>query len=186
MSRVGRKPIPLPKDVKVLIESDRVDVEGPRGKITTALPGGITAAVEDGQLRAQRNSDQKTVAALHGLVRSLLANAVTGVTQGFRRELDIIGIGYKAEVKKDAVLFSLGYSHPIEYPVPQGLKVTVEKINKTLQNYVVTVIVEGSDRQKVGQVAANIRSLRPPDPYKGKGVRYTGEVIKLKVGKKGA
>ena len=186
MSRVGKKPIELPKEVKVQIDDGLVNVEGPRGKLTTPLPAGISCAVEGGQLLALRGSEDKRSGALHGLVRSLLANAVHGVTQGFRRELDIIGIGYKAEVKKEAVVFALGYSHPIEYPVPQGIKVTVEKTNKTLQNYVSTVIIEGSDRQKVGQMAANIRDLRPPDPYKGKGVRYAGEQIKLKVGKKGA
>ena len=186
MSRVGKKPIPLPKEVKVNIGKTEVEVQGPRGKLTTTLPYGINCAVENGQLLAQRSNNSKNQMSLHGLARSLLANAVFGVTRGFRRELDIVGIGFKAEVKKDAVLFSLGYSHPIEYPVPTGIKISVEKVTKPLQNYVGTVIIEGTDRQKVGQVAADIRGLRLPDPYKGKGVRYVGEHIKLKVGKKGA
>ena len=186
MSRVGKKPITLPKEVKVLVSEARVDVEGPKGKISTPIPPGISCAVQEGRLLAQRSGEGRSVRALHGLVRSLLANAVAGVTQGFRRELDIVGIGFKAEVRKDAVLFALGYSHPIEYPIPKGIKVTVEKGARTIQNYVGTVIVEGSDKQQVGQLAANIRALRRPDPYKGKGVRYAGEYIKLKVGKKGA
>ncbi|MBI3939965.1 MAG: 50S ribosomal protein L6 [Acidobacteria bacterium] len=186
MSRVGKKPIPLPKDVKVNVTKTTVEVQGPKGTLTTPLPYGIRCAVENGRLQAERSNNSKSQMALHGLVRSLLANAVTGVTQGFKRELDIVGIGFKADVKKDAVLLSLGYSHPIEYPVPRGITITVEKVARPIQNYVGTLIVEGSDRQKVGQVAADIRSLRNPDPYKGKGVRYVGEQIKLKVGKKGA
>lgn len=186
MSRIGKKPITLPKDVKVNVGKTEVEVQGPKGKISTPLPHGITCAVENGQLVAHRANNSKPQLALHGLVRSLLANAVHGVTTGFKRELDIVGIGFKAEVKKNAVLFSLGYSHPIEYPIPEGIKISVEKANKPLQNYVGTITVEGSDRQKVGQIAANMRSLRLPDPYKGKGIRYVDEQIKLKVGKKGA
>ncbi|MBI2821651.1 MAG: 50S ribosomal protein L6 [Acidobacteria bacterium] len=186
MSRIGKKPIRLPKEVKVNIAPTEVEVQGPRGKISTPLPYGISCLVEDAQLLTRRSNDSKPQMALHGLVRSLLANAVSGVTQGFRRELDIVGIGFKAEVKKDAVSFSLGYSHPIEFPVPDGIKISMEKGARTLQNYVGTLTVEGIDRQKVGQVAADIRSLRPPDPYKGKGIRYSGEQIRLKVGKKGA
>ncbi|HEY3130104.1 MAG TPA: 50S ribosomal protein L6 [Acidobacteriota bacterium] len=186
MSRIGKKPITIPKDVKISVGKATVEVQGPKGKITTTLPHGITCAVENGQLLAQRANNSKPQLALHGLVRSLLANAVHGVTTGFKKELDIVGIGFKAEVKKSGVLFSLGYSHPIEYPIPAGIKVSVEKANKALQNYVGTITIEGSDRQQVGQIAANIRSLRKPDPYKGKGIRYVDEQIKLKVGKKGA
>ncbi|HEY2930496.1 MAG TPA: 50S ribosomal protein L6 [Acidobacteriota bacterium] len=186
MSRIGKKPIAIPKDVKVNVGKTEVEVQGPKGKLVTPLPYGITCSVEDGRLLAHRANNSKPQLALHGLVRSLLSNAVTGVTQGFRRELDIVGIGFKAEVKKNAVLFSLGYSHPIEYPIPEGIKVSVERGTKPIQNYVGTITVEGSDRQKVGQIAANIRSLRSPDPYKGKGIRYVEEQIKLKVGKKGA
>jgi large subunit ribosomal protein L6 len=186
MSRIGKKPIALAKDVKVTIGKTEVEVVGPKGKIMTALPYGISCELDDGNLVTNRANNSKPQMALHGLVRSLLANAVTGVTQGFKRELDIVGIGFKAEVKKNAVLFTLGYSHPIEYPIPEGIKVSIDKVTKPLQNYVGTITVEGSDRQKVGQVAANMRSLRSPDPYKGKGIRYVDEQIKLKVGKKGA
>ncbi|MBI4455730.1 MAG: 50S ribosomal protein L6 [Acidobacteria bacterium] len=186
MSRVGKKPIALPEGVKVDITKRQVEIQGPKGRIATLLPDGIRCMVQNSQLLAQRSNDSKSQMALHGMVRSLLANAVAGVTRGFRRELDVLGIGFKAELKKDTVLFSLGYSHSIEYAIPEGIKITVEKATKTLQNYVGTIMVEGSDRQKVGQVAADIRSLRPPDPYKGKGIRYVGEQIKLKVGKKGA
>lgn len=186
MSRIGKKPIPIPKDVKVGVGKTEVEVQGPKGKLTTLLPYGITCRLEDGQLLAQRANNSKPQMALHGLARSLLANAVHGVTTGFKKELDIVGIGFKAEVKKNAVLFSLGYSHPIEYPIPEGIKISIEKGAKTIQNYVGTITVEGSDRQQVGQVAANIRALREPDPYKGKGIRYAAEYVKLKVGKKGA
>lgn len=188
MSRVGKKPIPLPESVrgKVKITKTSVEVPGPKGTILTALPYGIGCTLEESNLQVHRANNSKTQMALHGLVRALLANAVTGVTQGFKVQLDIVGIGFKADLKKDAVLFSLGYSHPIEYPIPSGIKISVEKVVKPLQNYIGTLTVEGSDRQKVGQVAADIRALRRPDPYKGKGVRYVGEQIKLKVGKKGA
>jgi len=186
MSRIGKKPITIPTNVKVDIGKTEIQIQGPKGKLTTPLPYGISCSMEDGQLQTHRANNSKPQLALHGLVRSLLSNAVTGVTNGFRRELDIVGIGFKAEVKKNAVLFSLGFSHPIEYPIPEGIKVTVEKGTKPIQNYVGTITIEGSDRQKVGQIAANMRSLRSPDPYKGKGIRYVEEQIKLKVGKKGA
>ena len=162
MSRIGKKPIPLPKGVTVKIEGGAVAVQGPKGKLETPLPRGIRMEQQDGHLVAIRENDSQ--AALHGLARALVNNAVEGVTKGWTRELEIVGIGYRAELKgKGTVVFNLGYSHPIEYPLPSGI-----------------------DRQKVGQVAAEMRSLRPPDPYKNKGVRYAGERLKKKVGKTGA
>jgi len=176
MSRIGRKPIPIPKGVKVNIQDRAVLVEGPKGKLTTPLPEGIVCELKDSTVALERQSDSQ--AALHGLARSLLANAVTGVTSGFEKELDIVGIGYRAESRGRMVVFNLGYSHPIEFPLPEGISVTVTKQTR--------LVVSGIDRQKVGQVAANMRRLRPPDPYKQKGVRYVGERLKKKVGKTGA
>jgi large subunit ribosomal protein L6 len=178
MSRIGKKPIPLPKGVTVKIEGNTVAVQGPKGKLDTLVPAGIRVEQQDGTLVALRENDSQ--AALHGLARALVNNAVEGVTKGWTRELEIVGIGYRAELKaKSTVVFSLGYSHPIEYPLPSGVDVTVDPKQTKLS-------VTGIDRQKVGQVAAEMRSLRPPDPYKNKGVRYAGERLKKKVGKTGA
>ncbi|HVF92350.1 MAG TPA: 50S ribosomal protein L6 [Blastocatellia bacterium] len=183
MSRIGKKPIAMPKGVKVNINDGTIEVSGPKGTLQTAVPEGIKFRVDGDQLIAERESDDK--AALHGLARALVQNAVTGVTDGFTRQLDIVGVGYKAEVQKNRVMFNLGYSHPIEFPIPKGIEVRVERINKPIQQYQTTVTVTGIDRQQVGQVAAHMRSLRKPDPYKGKGVRYTNEILKLKPGKTG-
>jgi large subunit ribosomal protein L6 len=178
MSRIGRKPIPLPKGVAVKIEGGVVNVQGPKGKLDTQLPRGIRMEQQDGNLVAIRENDSQ--AAVHGLARALVNNAVEGVTKGWTRELEIVGIGYRAELKgKNTVVFSLGYSHPIEYPLPVGIEAAVDPKQTKLS-------VTGIDRQKVGQVAAEMRSLRPPDPYKNKGVRYAGERLKKKVGKTGA
>ncbi len=178
MSRIGKKPIAIPPNVKVTIEGNVVAVQGPKGRLETRLPGGITVAQQDGHIVATRNNDSQ--AALHGLVRALLNNAVTGVTRGWSRDLEIVGIGYRAELKgKSTVVFTLGYSHPIEVPLPSGIEVAVDPKQTKLT-------VSGIDRQKVGQVAADMRALRPPDPYKNKGVRYAGERLKKKVGKTGA
>ena len=178
MSRIGRKPIPLPKGVAVKIEGSVVGVQGPKGKLDTQLPRGIRVEQQDGNLVAIRENDSQ--AAVHGLARALVNNAVEGVTKGWTRELEIVGIGYRAELKgKSTVVFSLGYSHPIEYPLPAGIEASVDPKQTKLS-------VTGIDRQKVGQVAAEMRSLRPPDPYKNKGVRYVGERLKKKVGKTGA
>jgi len=178
MSRIGRKPIPLPKGVTVKIEGNTVAVQGPKGKLDTQVPAGIRVEQQDGHLVALRENDSQ--AALHGLARALVNNAVEGVTKGWTRELEIVGIGYRAELKaKTTVVFSLGYSHPIEYPLPAGIEVTIDPKQTKLT-------VTGIDRQRVGQVAAEMRSLRPPDPYKNKGVRYSGEHLKKKVGKTGA
>jgi large subunit ribosomal protein L6 len=178
MSRIGKKPIALPQGVKVRVEDNVVAVEGPKGKVETHLPTGVKLEQKDGQVLAVRQDDSK--AAVHGLVRALVSNAVQGVTQGWSRELEIVGIGYRAELKgKGTVVFSLGYSHPIEFPLPSGIDVAVDAKQTRLT-------VSGVDRQKVGQVAADMRALRPPDPYKNKGVRYAGERLKKKVGKTGA
>jgi large subunit ribosomal protein L6 len=178
MSRIGKKPIPLPKGVTVKIEGSTVAVQGPKGKLDTQLPAGIRVEQQNGDLVAIRENDSQ--AALHGLVRALVNNAVEGVTKGWTRELEIVGIGYRAEMKgKGTVVFSLGYSHPIEYPLPSGIDVAVDPKQTR-------ITVSGIDRQKVGQVAAEMRGLRPPDPYKNKGVRYAGERLKKKVGKTGA
>ena len=178
MSRIGRKPIPLPKGVTIKVEGNTIAVQGPKGKVDTVIPDGIRMEQKDGELLAIRENDSQ--AAVHGLARALVNNAVEGVTKGWTRELDIVGIGYRAEMKgKNMVVFTLGYSHPIEYPLPSGIDVGVDAKQTHLT-------VTGIDRQKVGQVAAEMRSLRPPDPYKNKGVRYVGERLKKKVGKTGA
>ena len=178
MSRIGKKPIQVPKGVTVKIASDAVEVQGPKGKLRQAVPPGIVFAQEDGSLVAKLEREDASLRKFHGLARSLVANAVTGVSEGFKKELDIVGIGYRAELKGQQVHFALGYSHPIVFNIPAGVDVAVEK-----QTH---LTITGVDRQAVGQVAANIRSMRKPDPYKQKGVRYTGEVLKKKVGKTGA
>jgi large subunit ribosomal protein L6 len=178
MSRIGKKPIALPKGVSVTIDGQRVTVQGPKGKLATQVPSGIRVEQQDGHLVALRENDSQ--AALHGLTRALVNNAVEGVTKGWVRELEIVGIGYRAEMKgKGIVVFNLGYSHPIEYPLPSGIDVAIDPKQTRLT-------ISGIDRQKVGQVAAEMRALRPPDPYKNKGVRYLGERLKKKVGKTGA
>jgi large subunit ribosomal protein L6 len=178
MSRIGKKPITLPKGVSVKMVQGRVEVQGPKGKVSQYIPPGITIAQDDGTLVAKTERDEPALGKFHGLARSLVANAVTGVTEGFKKELDIVGIGYRAEVKGKQVVFALGYSHPIVFDIPNGIEIGIEK-----QTH---ITVTGVDRQLVGQVAANIRRMRKPDPYKQKGVRYTGEQLKKKVGKTGA
>ncbi len=178
MSRIGKKPIVLPKDVKVQVNGGIVAVQGPKGKVETLLPAGIRLEQKDGTLTAVRDNDSQ--AAVHGLARALVNNAVEGVTKGWQRDLEIVGVGYRAEMKgKGMVVFSLGFSHPIEYPLPTGVTAAVDAKQTR-------ITLDGIDRQKVGQVAAEMRSLRPPDPYKNKGVRYSGEKLKKKVGKTGA
>lgn len=178
MSRIGRKPIPIPKGVTVQVASGAVEVQGPKGKLRQAFPASIVFEMADGHLVAKRASDEPAFRKLHGLARSLVANAVTGVTQGFKRELDIVGVGYRAELKGQQVVLALGYSHAVVFDIPAGITIAIEK-----QTH---LTVTGVDRQLVGQVAANLRRLRKPDPYKQKGVRYTGEVLKKKAGKTGA
>ena len=178
MSRIGRKPIPLASGVKVSVADGGVAVEGPKGKLSVPLPGGIAARVDDGRVLVERSEDTPRERALHGLVRSLIANAVFGVKDGFTKELEIQGIGYKAAVEGKDVVLSLGFSHPVRFSMPEGVQITVDKQ--------VRLIVKGADKQAVGQVAADLRSLRPPDVYKGKGIRYAGEYVRKKVGKAGA
>jgi large subunit ribosomal protein L6 len=175
MSRVGKKPIPLPQGVKITI-GDRLQVEGPKGKLSVPIPAGIRVEQKDKTLELVRESDKQ--AALHGLTRALAANAVQGVSTGFTRELDIVGTGFKADVKGQIATFILGYSHPIEYLLPKGIEMKVDKATH--------LIVSGYDKEMLGHVCSQIRALRPPDPYKNKGVRYTGEVLRKKAGKSGA
>src|SRR5580704_17824044 len=176
MSRIGNKPIDVPAGVKIQLSPSAVGVQGPKGKLSVPLPRGIKFEQKDAILTAVRENDSQK--ALHGLARALVANAVTGVTTGFKKELDIVGVGYRAELKGKNVVFNLGYSHQIEFPVPEGIQITVDK-----QTH---MTVTGADRALVGQVCANLRGLRPPDPYKQKGVRITGERLKKKAGKAGA
>jgi large subunit ribosomal protein L6 len=178
MSRIGKKPIPIPKGVTVRLDGRVVEVQGPKGKLRQATPPGIAFELSGAELRAVPERPDPALGKFHGLARSLVANAVEGVANGFRRELDIVGIGYRAEVKGRQVVFALGYSHPIVLDIPAGIEITVDKNTH--------LTVTGADRQLVGQVAADIRAFRKPDPYKQKGVRYTGEVLKKKVGKTGA
>ena len=175
MSRIGKKLIPLPSGVKIAI-GEQLEVTGPKGKLTVPIPAGITVEQSPGKLEIKRASDEH--AALHGLTRALAANAVQGVSTGFVRELDIVGIGYRADVKGQIATFTLGYSHPIEVLLPPGVELKIDK-----QTH---LVLSGYDRQLLGQVAANIRALRKPDPYKNKGIRYTGEALRKKVGKTGA
>ena len=178
MSRIGKKPIVIPKGVKVDTEPGAVHVQGPKGKLRQPLPAGIGFEVDGDQLHARTLREDPQLGKFHGLARSLVANAVRGVTEGFRKDLDIVGVGYRAEVKGKQVHFALGYSHPIVFDIPAGIDIAIDK-----QTH---LTVTGIDRQLVGQVAADIRSLRKPDPYKQKGVRYTGEILKKKAGKTGA
>jgi large subunit ribosomal protein L6 len=176
MSRIGRKPITVPAGVKVQLGGAAVEVQGPKGRLSIPLPRGIRFEQKDGVLQAIRDAEEYR--ALHGLARALVANAVRGVSEGFKKDLDIVGVGYRAELKGKTVVFALGYSHPVEFPVPEGIQVTVEKQTR--------LSVSGADRAQVGQVAADIRGLRPPDPYKQKGIRLVGERLKKKAGKAGA
>ncbi len=179
MSRIGKKPIPVPKGVTVTVGPDVVEVKGPKGSLKQRVPPGIKFEVNGAELNARLEREDPELNKFHGLARSLMANAVTGVTEGFKKELDIVGVGYRAELKGKQIHFALGYSHPIVFDIPTGIDIAVD-------NKLTHIIVTGADRQLVGQVAANIRRMRKPDPYKQKGVRYTGEVLKKKVGKTGA
>jgi large subunit ribosomal protein L6 len=178
VSRIGKMPVAIPKGVEVKADRELVRVKGPKGELTNRIPTGLSVRVEGGQVLVGRANDEKAQRALHGLLRSLVANSVEGVTKGFSRDLEIVGVGYKAEVKGKAVVFSLGYSHPVNFPIPEGINVALDaKAGK--------LTVSGADRQKVGQTAAEIRKLRVPDPYKAKGIKYADEVIRRKVGKAG-
>jgi large subunit ribosomal protein L6 len=176
MSRIGKKEIPLPRGVEVSQTENAVVVKGPKGSLTTAKIPGITMNVENNVVKFERRDEEGRTRAFHGLMRALVANNVKGVSEGFKRELDIVGVGYRAEVKGREVVFQLGYSHPVRFSIPEGIEITVD--GKTGH-----ITITGIDRQKVGQTAAEIRSLREPDPYKGKGIKYSDEVIRRKAGK---
>jgi large subunit ribosomal protein L6 len=176
MSRIGKKEIPLPKGVEVRQDGGAVVVKGPKGSLTTDLVPGIGVKVENNVVAFTRADDEKRTRAFHGLVRALVANNVRGVSEGFRKELDIVGVGYRAEVKGKEVVFQLGYSHPVRFPIPAGIDIAVDAKSGH-------ITITGIDKQKVGQTAAEIRSLREPDPYKGKGIKYSNEVIRRKAGK---
>jgi large subunit ribosomal protein L6 len=178
MSRIGRQAIGIPSGVTVNVAEGEIQVKGPKGNLSCAIPEGIAAQVEDGSLSFQRPDDSKPARSRHGLARSLASNMVIGVSEGFTKRLEIEGVGYRAEVKGKVLNLLLGFSHPVDVPIPEGLSVTVEANTK--------VSIEGADKGAVGQFAADVRSLRPPEPYKGKGVRYDDERIRRKVGKAGS
>ena len=186
MSRVGRRPIVIPAGVQVDIEASRVVVQGPKGTLETSIPAGIKLEFKDGVAEAKRTVENKKTRALHGLFRSLVANAVWGVAKGFSKELDLVGIGYRAVIQDKALNLSVGFSHQVEFAFPEGIEITVDNTRKNIPNHVATMVVSGIDKGQVGQVAADIRKIRPPDAYKGKGIRYADEVVRTKVGKKGA
>ncbi len=181
MSRVGKKPITIPKGVDVQVAGESVTVKGPKGSVTTPILAGISIEKKDGVLNVVRGGEEKKDKALHGLNRALLQNAVLGVTDGFKREIDLVGIGFKAEVKGKNVVFSVGFSHQVTFPMPEGIKVDVAPDAKAKD--ITHVIVTGVDKQRVGQTATEIRGIRPPDPYKLKGFRFVGEILKKKAGK---
>ncbi|MEL7058689.1 MAG: 50S ribosomal protein L6 [Acidobacteriota bacterium] len=178
MSRIGKQPVEVPKGANVKIENGVFIAEGPKGKVITRMHPECPVEIEGGTIRVSRNGNSGPVRAKHGLVRALVQNAITGVTQGFKKELEVVGVGYRGEMKGKEAHFALGFSHPVVYPVPEGIEIDIDKNNK--------ITITGADRQRVGQVAAEIRALRPPDPYKAKGIRYSGEHIRRKVGKAGA
>jgi large subunit ribosomal protein L6 len=176
MSRIGKKPIPIPAGVKIAVGPDRVSAEGPKGKLSQPVPRGLTATVDDGHVRIGRSSDERTMRALHGLTRSLVANMVTGVKDGFERKLEIVGIGYRAQLQGRNIQLALGYSHPVVFPLPEGVTAEIERQT--------VITLRAADKALLGQTAATLRALRKPDPYKGKGIKYADEVIRRKVGKK--
>ncbi len=178
MSRIGKKPIEIPEKVSVNITNGKITLKGPLGELDWVFPSRIKVSQEGNALIIERGSDEKSDRALHGLTRSIISNMVNGVSQGYTKVLSIVGVGYKAQILENKIVFSLGYSHPVEFPMPDGIKATVDQ--KQVQ-----LTLTGIDKQKIGQFAANIRTLRPPDVYKGKGIRHAGERLKLKVGKAG-
>ncbi|MCC6130331.1 MAG: 50S ribosomal protein L6 [Acidobacteria bacterium] len=181
MSRIGKKPIVLPKGVEVKVEAGAVMVKGPKGSLSTPVLAGMQVGVKDGKVEVTRQGDEKQDRAFHGLNRALLQNAVLGVTEGYTKKIDLVGVGYKAEVKGNDVVFSCGYSHPVVFPMPAGIKIDVAADAKAKE--VTHITVTGADKQKVGQVAKQIREIKPPDPYKLKGFRFVGEILKKKAGK---
>ena len=185
MSRVGKKPITIPSGVTVTINESEMQVKGPKGTLSTPIPAGVTFKQEDGTLIAERGSDDQ--AAFHGLARALANNAVVGVTDGFKKDMDIVGVGYKADVQGKKIVFALGYSHPIEYVLPDGIEAKAERVGAktSINQYQTTITLSGIDKQLLGQVAAELNRLRKPDAYKGKGVRYADKYYRLKPGKTG-
>ena len=176
MSRIGKKPITIPEGVKILIDEGAVRAEGPKGKLMQPMPPGMTASIENKEVLIKRGDDSRTARAIHGLTRSLVANMVTGVKSGFERKLEIVGIGYRAQMQGKSIQLALGYSHPVIFPLPDGITAEIEKQ--------VSLTLRGADKALLGETAAKLRSLRKPDPYKGKGIKYADEVIRRKVGKK--
>lgn len=185
MSRVGKKPITIPAGVTVTINDGEIEVKGPKGTLKSPIPQGITFKQEDGALVAERANDE--LGAFHGLARALANNAIVGVTEGFKKEMDLVGVGYKADVQGSKIVFALGYSHPVEYVLPQGIEAKAERVNTktTINQYQLTLTLTGIDKQKLGQVAAELNRLRKPDAYKGKGLRYADKLYRLKPGKTG-
>ena len=185
MSRIGKKVITVPGSVTVTIRDRELEVKGPKGTLKTPVPEGISFRLEGDQLQAERASDD--LAAMHGLARALANNAIVGVTEGFSRQMDVVGVGYKVDVQDKRIVFALGYSHPIEFPLPEGIEAKAERMatKASIQQYQTTLTLSGIDKQRLGQVAAEMHKLRKPDAYKGKGVRYAGVPIKLKPGKTG-
>jgi large subunit ribosomal protein L6 len=185
MSRIGKKAITLPKGVTVTIHERELEVKGPKGTLKTPIPKGISFSLEGDELRAERTAEDQ--AALHGLARALANNAILGVSEGFTKQMDVVGVGYKADVQAKRIVFSLGYSHPIEFPLPDGVEAKAERLTtkSNIQQYQTTLTLASIDKQKLGQVAAEMYQLRKPDAYKGKGIRYAGASIKLKPGKTG-
>ncbi len=175
MSRIGKMPVSLPKEVKISCDPSKVEVTGPKGHLFHHLPPGISISVDGGKVLIQRADDLRTSKALQGLTRSLVSNMITGVTRGFEKRLEIVGVGFRADLQANALKLSLGYSHPILYSIPKGIQMAVDKQTQ--------ITVKGMDKQQVGTVAAKLRSIKPPEPYKGKGIRYVGERIRKKVGK---
>lgn len=185
MSRVGKKPITIPSGVTVSITDAGLEVKGPKGSLSTPVPTGIKFTQDEGTLSAERVDD--SYAAFHGLARALANNAIVGVTEGYKREMDVVGVGYKADVQGNKIVFALGYSHPIEYVLPAGIEAKAERMNTkvSITQYQLTIILTGIDKQMLGQVAAELNRLRKPDAYKGKGIRYADRQYKLKAGKTG-
>ncbi|MEZ5344123.1 MAG: 50S ribosomal protein L6 [Pyrinomonadaceae bacterium] len=186
MSRVGKKPIDVPSGVTITIREDELEVKGPKGTMKAPVPGGIEFKQEEGVLTVNRKSDDH--AAVHGLARALANNAVVGVTEGFSQQMDVVGVGYKADLQGKKLVFALGYSHPVEYVLPEGIDCSIERLNTkaTIQQYQTTLTLSGIDKQKLGQVAAELARLRKPDAYKGKGIRYSDRYYRLKQGKTAA
>jgi len=175
MSRIGKKPIIIPKDVKVEIKDGTIFIEGSKGKLSRSLSNRINLEIKDNQIFVKRVSDIKTDKSLHGLYRALISNMIKGVTEGYVKELEIIGVGYKAQVQGNSLNMQLGFSHPVNFPIPEGIKIETPKLTQ--------IVVRGIDKEKVGEVSTEIRAIYPPEPYKGKGIRFVGEYVKKKIGK---